>query len=113
MDQALQEQIQELQFLEQQLQQLSMQKQSLQVEHAEVLNATREVTATSGEVYKIVAGIMVKTDKAQALKELSEKEKNFSSKLKTLEQHEEALVKQEEQTRTHVQSAVEKQKKKT
>ncbi|MBM3230141.1 prefoldin subunit beta [Candidatus Pacearchaeota archaeon] len=112
MDPQLQEQIQELQHLEQQLQQIGMQKQSLHVEQAEVMNATKEITATTGDIYRIVAGLMVKIDKQKALKELTEREKQVTSKLTLLEKHEETLVKQGEQTRQVVQSTVEKQKKK-
>ncbi len=112
MDAELQEQMQELQLLEQQLQQVGMHKQQLQVEQAEVLNATKEVSATSGDVYKIVAGIMVKSEKQVVLKELGEKEKLYASKLKTLEQQEQMLVTQGEHTRKAFQSSVDKQKKK-
>jgi prefoldin beta subunit len=112
MDHALQELMQEVQLLEQQLQHIGMQKQSVALEQAEVQNALKEVRATSGDVYKIVAGIMVKTDKKATITELETKEKQLATRLAGCEKQEQALVKQGEGTRTKMQALIGKQGKK-
>lgn len=67
-----QQKIQELQITEQNLQSIMSQKQNLQVEIQEVENALSEVKKTSGDIYKLVSQIMVKSEKEKVSKDLEE-----------------------------------------
>jgi prefoldin beta subunit len=72
--------IHELQNLEQNLQSMMVQKQSVQMELNEALNATEELKNSSGDVFKIVSGMMIKSERVTLQKELDEKKKNFGPK---------------------------------
>ena len=61
--------IKELQVLEQSFQIFVHQKQSVQVELNEIVNAFKEVKDSSGDVYKVLSGIMVEAEKNSLLKE--------------------------------------------
>lgn len=83
--------IQELQMLEQQLQSSLMQRQSLQVEYNECSNALKEISETKGDVFKVLGGIMIKTDKQSAQKELEIKQKELNMKLSAFDKQEKVL----------------------
>lgn len=69
--------IQELQILEQNLQTFLMQKQTIQVELNEILNALTDLKKSDDEVYKLVGGLVLKSDKTVLTQELEEKRKIF------------------------------------
>ncbi|MEK6889346.1 MAG: prefoldin subunit [Nanoarchaeota archaeon] len=83
--------IKELQVLEQNFQMFMHQKQSIQVELNEIVNAFKEVKDSSGDVYKVLSGIMVKSEKNSLLKELEEKKKTAELKLDSFEKQESKL----------------------
>ena len=83
--------IQELQFIEQQLQAFLAQKQSIQIELNEVLNAIEELSKTEEEVYKIVSGIMIKSNKEILEKELQEKKKLSELRISSIERQEKLI----------------------
>lgn len=102
-----QEKIQQLQLIEQNLQNLLAQKQQFQSQMFELDGALKEIDA-SPQVYKIVGGIMVLTEKEKLKKDLSEKkelvelrissiekqEKQFKDKAKTIQEEVLALMKE-------------------
>jgi prefoldin beta subunit len=102
----LQEKIQELQFLEQNLNGILMQKQAFQLELTETENALLEISKTSGEVYKIVGSIMVKSDKTIIEKDLKKRQELFSLRMKSIEKQEEELTKQSEELRAKVMKSM-------
>lgn len=102
----------ELQALEQQVQQLLATKQQLQMEHAEVTNALTEITRADDELFKVLGGIMMKVTKAQATKELAEKEKILAGKITSVEKQEKQLASAENEIKKHMQSHVETKKEK-
>ena len=80
--------IKELQVLEQSFQIFVHQKQSVQVELNEIVNAFKEVKDSSGDVYKVLSGIMIKAEKISLLKELEERKKVVELKLDSFEKQE-------------------------
>ena len=83
--------IEELQVLEQHLQGILMQKQSLQVEMNEINNAIKEVGTAGDEVYKIISGAMIRSDKKKITKDLDAQNKEVSMKINALEKQEKLL----------------------
>src|SRR3989338_5568809 len=83
--------IQELQILEQNIQNLLMQKQSFQIELAEVSNALSDLKKSGDEVYKILGGLMVRSDKASLAAELEEKKKISELRIASIEKQERIL----------------------
>ena|SRR3989338_5588623 len=88
MDEKISQKIRELQELEQRSQQTLMQKQSFQIELNEISNALDELQKTGDEVYKILSGIMVKSEKQEILKELEEKKKINDLKINSISKQE-------------------------
>lgn len=80
--------IQELQHIEHALQHLSMQKQNSQVELNELDNALTEIKASKEDVYRVLAGIMVKADKVALEKELEERKNVLNIRVQALEKQE-------------------------
>jgi prefoldin beta subunit len=79
-----QEAMQELQEIETSLQMILAEKQNIQLESGEVENALSELNQNStDEVYKILSGIMIKTNKDSLIKDLTEKKKLFDMKLES------------------------------
>ncbi len=83
--------IQELQLLEQNLQGLLMQRQTHQVELNEILNALDELSKSGEEVYRILGGIMVKSDKKTLSADLKEKEKVLNLRIQSIEKQEKSI----------------------
>ena len=84
------EKIREIQILDQTLQNLILQKQAFQMELSEVQSAKKEIK-NSNEIFKIVGQLMVKTDREEASKELDNKEKLISLRIKSIENQEKSL----------------------
>ncbi len=83
--------IQEIQFLEQQSQAFLAQRQSIQIELNEVLNAIEELKKTKDEVYKIVSGIMIKSEKEIMEKEMQEKKALLELRINSIEKQEKLI----------------------
>ena len=94
-----QEKIQEIQFLEQNLQNLLLQKQAFQIELTETASALKEIEASTEDIFKIIGQIMIKTDKKKMNAELSEKQKFFELRLKTIDKQESILTEKLEKLR--------------
>ena len=83
--------IEELRVLENQLQGFLMQKQAIQMELNEIDNALGEIKDSDGEVYKVVSGVMLKSEKKKLEKELGEKKKIAEMKIEAIEKQEKFL----------------------
>lgn len=83
----------ELRFLESQLQGILAQKQAVQMEINEVENALSEVKHSDEEVYKIVSGFMIRSEKKQVAHELEERKKLLEMKISAIEKQESLLQK--------------------
>ncbi|MDO8509266.1 MAG: prefoldin subunit [Nanoarchaeota archaeon] len=88
--------IEELQLAEHNLQGIIGQKQMFQVEMQEVENALKELGETKDEVYKILSGIMIKTDKQELIKELEERKKIIDLRIGTMEKQEDIFKEKSE-----------------
>jgi prefoldin beta subunit len=85
----LQEDIENYQNLEKQFQMILLQKHQMQLQLNEVTLALEELSKAKGDVYKSAGGIMLKSTKDEAEKDLREKKDLFDIRMKTLAQQEE------------------------
>ncbi|MDD5331494.1 MAG: prefoldin subunit beta [Candidatus Nanoarchaeia archaeon] len=83
-----QKEVQELQILEQGLQNILIQKQTFQAQMIEIENALKELEHSTGDCYKIVGNIMIKSDKSTLIKDLNGKKEIIELRIKTLEKQE-------------------------
>lgn len=88
--------IEELKVLESNLQSLLTQRQSFQMEINEVDNALEELKDYQDEIYKLVSGMLIKTNKEKIVAELKEKKKMSESKRDAVEKQEKILEKRAE-----------------
>lgn len=99
----LREKLQEFQILEQNLQNIFLQKQAFQVELNESQEASKEISNSGEEVYKIIGNIMVKAKKPELIKELEEKSQVLSLRLKSLNNQEKILSEKMEKSRQELE----------
>lgn len=83
--------IQELQILEQNLQNLLMQKQTFQIDLNEVASALSDLKKSDDEVYKIVGGLMIRSDKTSLTSDLEEKKRILELRISSMEKQEKIL----------------------
>jgi len=100
--------IEELQILEQNLQAFLMQKQAIQIDLNETVNAINELKNSKGEVYKILGGIMIKSDREITLKELEEKKKILDLRIGSMEKQEKLIETKSEALRKEISASVSK-----
>lgn len=91
-DLELQEKVKEMRVIEQNLQNVLLQKQAFQLEVNETKNAEEELKKTSGEVFRVLGQIMIKSNKTDLEKELKDKKQLIELRLKTLEKQETTLT---------------------
>lgn len=101
--------IQQLSMLEQNLQNTALQKQNFHLQLLEVESALKELESAD-EAYKIVANIMVKGDKAELKKELSEKKEMLDIRIKSLEKQESKLREKAGEIQQEVLGSIKKSK---
>jgi prefoldin beta subunit len=89
-DKEAEEKIQQLTMLEQNIQNTSLQKQGFHLQLLEIEAALKEIE-NSTETYKIVANIMVKSDKAELRKDLNDKKEMVELRIRSLEKQESKL----------------------
>jgi prefoldin beta subunit len=102
--------IQDLQLIEQNLQQFLMQKQSFQLELNESVNAIEELKISDNEVYKILSGIMIKSEKQKIISDLEEKKKILEIRINSLEKQEKLVSDKAESLRKEINSLIENKK---
>lgn len=83
--------IEDLQAIEHSLQEVLGQKQMFQVEIQEIDNALKELKDTKDEVYRILSGIMIRSNKMELIKELDERKKISNLRIDSIEKHEKIL----------------------
>lgn len=108
-DKETEQQIKELQILEQNMQNILMQKQAFQAELSEVENAFEELNKAGDDVYRIVGNIMMKSSKADILKDIKQKKDLISIRLKTIENQEKSIEEAAESLRKKVLSKIKKE----
>jgi len=81
--------ISEVQLVEQNIQNLLIQKQNFQVQFTEIDNALTELDKSDDEVYKIVSGLMIKTNKREVIelriKNIEKQESKLKEKISGLQ----------------------------
>ncbi|MBW3023207.1 prefoldin subunit [Candidatus Woesearchaeota archaeon] len=103
------EKIQQLQTMEHNLQQLLMQKQAFQAQLLEVESAQEEIKK-SETVYKVVGGIMLKSEKKDVESELKEKNETLLLRIKNTEKQEETVKEKLKSLRGEVLEEIKKKK---
>jgi prefoldin beta subunit len=84
-----QQMLQTVAILQQQLQNIMAQKEALGMQVLEMKKAQEELEKSKEkEVYKIAGTILIKSPKAETLKELRERDETFSLRLKSLDKEE-------------------------
>lgn len=108
LNQGANKKIEELQSIEAKMQNFLAQKQVAEIELNEVNNAIQEIKNTDDEVYKIVSGIMIKSDKKKLNSELEGKKKMLEVKISVLEKQEKLLEKDSLDLRMDINKIVSK-----
>ena len=98
--------IEDLQVLEKNLQNLLMEKQSFQVELNESNNALEELTKSSKEVYKIIGGVMILSEKNNLISELNEKKKILELRFDSIEKQEKIFSEKVEKIRKEIDKEI-------
>ncbi|MBR9682107.1 MAG: prefoldin subunit beta [Candidatus Aenigmarchaeota archaeon] len=80
----------ELQTIQAQLQNIAIQKETFTIQNIEIEKALEELAKTDDneDVFKAVGPILIKTNKADMVKELKEKQETAEVRLKSLEKQE-------------------------
>lgn len=99
------EEIQELQILEHSLHSLLMEKQSFQVELNEINNAMEELKKATGDVYKMLSGIMIQTSTESLNKDLLERKKILEMRISAIEKQEKSVEEKTEKLREKISSS--------
>ena len=100
-----------MQMLEQNLQNLFMQKQAFQMELSETEAALKEIDGAKDEVFKVIGQLMIKTEKAKMIDELSNKKKLLGIRMIAFEKQEKALTGKMEEMRAEFMKSTEEKKK--
>lgn len=98
----LSEKIQELQIIERNLQGFAMEKQSFQVELNEITNALTELSKSGDEVYKILGGLMIKSEKNSLSKDLNDKKKILELRISSVEKQEKSIEEKSDKLRKEI-----------
>lgn len=102
--------IEDLQLLENQLQNFLSQKQHAQIEMNEIDNALEEIDgAKEDEVYKIISGAMIKSNKKTVEQELKEKKKKLTMQISSMEKQEKLLEKNAGELKKEIDAAMSQQ----
>lgn len=110
-DQELNRKIEDLQVFESQLQNFLNQRQSAQIELNEIENALEEIDNSSpDEVYKIISGAMIKTNREKVTKELGEKQKKLQMQISSMEKQEKLLEKNSSDLKKEIDELMSKSK---
>jgi prefoldin beta subunit len=105
-NQELNEKIQELQAIERKLQSFSMEKQTMQIEVNEINNAISELDKSGDEVYRIIGGLMIRSNKGRLSKELGEKKKVLEMRINSVEKQEKPNEEREEKLRKEINDKI-------
>ena len=105
-DEQTSKRIQELQILEQNLQNLMMQKQTFQIELNEVANALSDLKKSDEEVYKIVGGLMMRSNKSSLISDLEEKNKILELRMSSIEKQEKILDERAEKFKKELSDSI-------
>ena len=102
--------IEDLQVAEHSLQEVLGQKQMFQVEIQEIDNALKELKDTKDEVYRILSGIMIRSNKVELIKELDERKKIGNLRIDSIEKQEKILEEKSLKLRDRLKETIAKDK---
>lgn len=96
----------QFQTLQQQLQMVVLQKQQMALEKGDAEEAEKELDASTGEVYKSVGPILMRSDKASLKKELKETITSADSRITLLDKQEQKLALKAQELQKELQSGL-------
>ncbi len=102
----LKNKIAQFQTLQQQLQMVAVQKQQLILERAEAEEASKEMGASKGDVYKSVGPILVKSDRAALEKQLKEDLSSAENRISLLDKQEQKLALKAQELQKELQTGL-------
>jgi len=98
--------IAQFQTLQQQLQLVAVQKQQLILDKAEAEEASKDLDASEGDVYKSVGPILIKSDRGELSKELKEDISSSENRISLLEKQEQKLALKAQELQKDLQSGL-------
>ena len=105
----IEETIKQMEIQNQQLQSIALQKQALMIQDREVENALEELKKEGiKEVFKSVGPILIKIEKQNVSKELTETREEIELKLKTVEKQEKRIRDKLKESQENFQNLVPK-----
>ena len=84
------------------------QKQIVQVELQEIQNALGELDRTKDDVYRILSGIMIRTEKNTLKKELEDKKKLAELRISSIEKQEKSIEEKTTKLKEKISSVMNK-----
>lgn len=100
------EKIEEMKIVETNLQNLRIQKQSIQVEINEIDNALSELEGYEEEIYRVVSGIMLKSEKNRVVEELNKRKVQSKERIDSLEKQENLFRKKADELKKELNFSV-------
>jgi len=94
----------QLQTFQQQMQAVALQKENMNLQKIEMEKALEELEKSDDEVFKAVGPILVKTTKADMIKELKEKNETIDLRLSSLNKQEEKIKEKINENQEKLQS---------
>jgi len=94
----------QFQTLQQQLQMVAVQKQQLILEKSDAEEAEKELAASTGDVYKSVGPILIKSEKASLKKELKDAITSADGRISLLDKQEQKLALKAQELQKDLQS---------
>lgn len=110
---AAQQMLVQLQTFQQQYQTMALQRETLTIQKLELEKALEELskTADKEDVFKAVGPVLVKSTKANLVKELTEKKETIEARLKTIEKQEGKLREKITETQSKLQAFLSRKEK--
>ena len=87
-----------------------MEKQGFEVELNQINNALMELQGATGDVFKILNGIMIKSEKSSLVSDLTEKKKILSMKVSSIEKQEKNIEQKAQDLRAQISDSFSKNK---
>ncbi len=96
----------EYQVVQEQLQSISIQKEQFKMRQVEYKEALEEAEKASGTIYKSVGGFFIEVPKADAIKDIKDKQEFTEMRLKSIEKQYSELTAKEKDMRAKLSSAI-------
>ncbi len=100
----------EYQKVQEQLQSLSMQNEQFEAQKDEYTQAKEQLEKATGKIYSSIGGVIIESNKEDALKDLAEKNELVEMRLNILKKQIDDTKKKEQELREQITEAIKDQK---